>query len=202
MQAEDCLQLLREMKDVSFASVDEAGAPQVRIIDVMIVEDAKLYFCTSRGKAFYHQIRRKPEIAITGMNSQYQTVRLQGDVRRVKEQEYWINRIFEENPSMKAVYPANSRRILEAFVIEDAQLEFFDLGVQPIERFYFSIGKRQPLKKGFQILDACVQCGSCLRSCPQQCIETGQPYIIVQKNCLHCGLCAEVCPVHAVIKRT
>lgn len=25
MQAEDCLQLLREMKDVSFASVDETG---------------------------------------------------------------------------------------------------------------------------------------------------------------------------------
>ena len=39
MQAEDCLQLLREMKDVSFASVDETGAPQVRIIEVMIVEE-------------------------------------------------------------------------------------------------------------------------------------------------------------------
>ena len=55
MRAEDCLQLLREMKDVSFASVDETGAPQVRIIDVMIVEDAKLYFCTSRGKDFHRQ---------------------------------------------------------------------------------------------------------------------------------------------------
>ena len=103
---------------------------------------------------------------------------------------------------MKAVYPANSRRIGEAKNRRAVTNQTTELGVQPIERFYFSIGKRQPLKKGFQILDACVQCGSCLRSCPQQCIETGQPYIIVQKNCLHCGLCAEVCPVHAVIKRT
>ena len=52
MQAGDCLQILREIKDVSFASVDEQGNPQVRIIDVMLVEGDKLYFCTSRGKDF------------------------------------------------------------------------------------------------------------------------------------------------------
>ena len=52
MQAGDCLQILREIKDVSFASVDEQGNPQVRIIYVMLVEGDKLYFCTSRGRIF------------------------------------------------------------------------------------------------------------------------------------------------------
>ena len=68
MQAGDCLQILREIKDVSFASVDEQGNPQVRIIDVMLVEDDKLYFCTSRGKDFHRQMLQHPQIAITGMN--------------------------------------------------------------------------------------------------------------------------------------
>ena len=53
MNIQDCLQLLREIKDVAFATVDEKGFPQVRIIDVMIVENEKLYFCTARGKDFY-----------------------------------------------------------------------------------------------------------------------------------------------------
>ena len=36
MKAQDCLDILREIKDVAFATVDEKGKPQVRIIDVMI----------------------------------------------------------------------------------------------------------------------------------------------------------------------
>lgn len=78
MQAGDCLQILREIKDVSFASVDEQGNPQVRIIDVMLVEGDKLYFCTSRGKDFHRQLLQHPQIAITGMNSVYQMVRCRG----------------------------------------------------------------------------------------------------------------------------
>lgn len=167
MQAGDCLQILREIKDVSFASVDEQGNPQVRIIDVMLVEGDKLYFCTSRGKDFHRQMLQHPQIAITGMNSAYQMVRLQGRSIRLSQQEYWIHRIFDENPSMKDVYPGNSFSILDAFVVCDAQLEFFDLGRQPIERRYFTIGEASMPKKGFMIQESCIQCGSCIRHCPQ-----------------------------------
>ena len=48
MKAQDCLQILRDVKDVTFSTVDEKGLPQARIIDVMIVEEGKLYFCTAR----------------------------------------------------------------------------------------------------------------------------------------------------------
>ena len=73
MKAQDCLDILREIKDVAFATVDEKGKPQVRIIDVMIVEDEKLYFCTGRGKDFHKQLITKGDVAITGpaMNSVY-----------------------------------------------------------------------------------------------------------------------------------
>ena len=35
---------------VAFATVNDEGKPEIRIIDVMIVEKDKLYFCTGRGK--------------------------------------------------------------------------------------------------------------------------------------------------------
>ena len=41
MNAQDCLQILRQIKDVAFATVDENGLPQVRIIDVMLVEQGR-----------------------------------------------------------------------------------------------------------------------------------------------------------------
>lgn len=52
MNAQKCLEILRKIKDVSFATVDEKWLPQVRIIDVMIVEDEKLYFVLPEGKIF------------------------------------------------------------------------------------------------------------------------------------------------------
>lgn len=202
MDAQKCLQILREIKDVSFATVDASGFPQNRIIDIMIVEDEKIYFCTARGKDFYNQLVGNGRVAVTGMNGQYQMVRLSGMARRITEQKTWIDRIFEENPSMNSVYPNESRYILEPFCIADGQIEFFDLGKSPIYREDFFIGNGKALHKGFQITDACIGCGKCKRSCPQQCIAQGEPYAIAQSHCLHCGLCFEVCPVKAVEKRS
>lgn len=103
-------ELLREIKSVSFATVDENGHPQVRIIDVMIVEDEKLYFVTARGKDFYKQLTHKKEVAIIGINKEYQTVRMFGKVKKIDKK--WVDRVFEENPVMNNIYPGDSRHIL------------------------------------------------------------------------------------------
>ena len=42
MNAQNCLEILREIKDVTFATVNNEGKPEARIIDVMIVENASL----------------------------------------------------------------------------------------------------------------------------------------------------------------
>ena len=117
MTAEECIKLLREIKDVAFATVDKEGHPQVRIIDVMIAEGEKLYFCTERGKDFYRQLMANEYTAITGMNKEFQMVRLSGPVKKLSDQKMWIDRIFEENPMMNDVYPGESRYISEAFCI-------------------------------------------------------------------------------------
>ncbi|MDO4269488.1 MAG: 4Fe-4S binding protein [Eubacteriales bacterium] len=201
MTAKACLQLLRTVKDAAFATVDGAGRPQVRVIDVMLVEDEALYFCTARGKEFCEQLISGGYAAVTAMNKAFQTVRLSGPVEKLDEQKRWIDRIFEANPVMNGVYPGESRYILEPFCIRSGQLEFFDLGKSPIERAYFSIGTAAPAEKGYEITDACVGCGRCAKQCPQQCIDVGKPYKIRQSHCLHCGLCGESCPVRAVVRR-
>lgn len=81
-----CLEILREIKDVAFATVDEEGLPQVRIIDVMLVENGRLYFCTARGKDFYRQLTASGRVAITGLNREYQMVRISGRVHQLPEQ--------------------------------------------------------------------------------------------------------------------
>lgn len=198
MNAQRCLAILREIKDVAFATVDEKGLPQIRMIDVMLVEKEKLYFCTARGKDFYRQIMEKGQVAITGMNQKFQMVRLNGTAKKLEEHKKWIDRIFEENPSMNAVYPEESRYVLEAFCIEEGFLEFFDLGKEPIVRESFALGSARGKEAGFLITEHCIHCGKCEDLCPQKCITENK---INQTHCLHCGLCAEECPVSAIIKR-
>lgn len=219
MDAQSCLNILRGIKDVAFATVNDEGKPEVRIIDVMIVEQDKLYFCTGRGKDFYRQLLKHPDVAVTGLNKDFQMVRLSGKAEKLADQRQWIDRIFEENPVMNGVYPGESRYILEPFCISKGELEFFDLGKSPIYRESFAFGGeealdealqekgkeaiscRAPREKGFLITDACIGCGKCMRGCPQQCITKGTPFLIHQENCLHCGLCFENCPVQAIVHR-
>ncbi len=201
MNGQKCLAILRDIKSVAFATVDEAGLPAVRMIDIMLAEQDRLYFCTARGKDFYRQLLRGGYVAITGLNREYQMVRLVGKARPLLERRRWIDRIFDENPSMHGVYPGDSRYILEPFCIDNGQLEFFDLGKSPVVRKYFTLGGQAEKPTGFEIKNSCVGCGTCRKSCPQQCIDSGVPFRIRQENCLHCGLCFENCPAGAIVKR-
>ena len=194
MNALECLHILREIKDITFSTVDEKGRPQARIIDVMLVEDDKLYFCTARGKDFYKQLINNNHVVLCAMTKNYEMIRYYGKAHLLENQKYWIDRIFQENSSMNNVYPKDSRYILEAFCIEEGQLEYFNLNQEPIYREYFSINQKVK-KKGYFITDHCIQCGKCERLCPQQCIHD---YQIQQNHCLHCGLCYENCPVQAI----
>ncbi|MDU2197743.1 MAG: 4Fe-4S binding protein [Peptostreptococcaceae bacterium] len=200
MNAKNCLKLLREIKDVAFATVDKNGNPQVRIIDVMIVENETLYFVTARGKNFHSQLLESGKVAITGLTKKYESIRIMGKAYLVEEQKEYLDRVFEENPVMNSVYPKDSRYILDVFAIEEGEIEYFDLSKSPIYRESFSLNNTKLTEKGFYISDACIGCGKCKKNCPQQCITKCKPYFINQKNCLHCGLCYEDCPVKAITK--
>jgi uncharacterized pyridoxamine 5'-phosphate oxidase family protein/NAD-dependent dihydropyrimidine dehydrogenase PreA subunit len=203
MNAQSCLAELRRIRDVVFATVDADGRPRARIIDIMLVEPDRLIFCTARGKSFYQELLARPSVAVTGMNDRWQSIRLTGRAVRLPgaDQRAWIDRIFEANPAMNAVYPGEARHILEAFAIVRGELECFDLRASPIVRKSFAFGGSIPEARGFEITEGCIGCGTCAGLCPQRAIDAGTPYAIRQANCLHCGRCFENCPADAIVRR-
>lgn len=117
------------------------------------------------------------------------------------EQVHWRDVIYAEQPYLANVYPGDTREINTIFKVENIVLDYFNLGVHPIERAVFTLdeGTAPAPIRSFRIdADACIGCGTCLERCPQKCIEPGDAYRIESEHCLHCGACAENCPAGAV----
>ena len=188
-------QILREIKSVSFATAS-GGLPEVRIIDVMLIDGQKIYFLTARGKPFYKQLLDGGVVAVAGMTPEYRVVRLKGQIRQVER--VWLDRIFEANPMMNDLYPGEKRDILEAFCIYRGVGELFDLGTHPPYRSRFAFGGAEVEPPGYRITESCTACGLCLPACPIDVITEGEIYQIDGEHCLECGRCREVCPAEAI----
>ena len=191
------LKRLREIKSVTFASVDN-GEPAARIIDVMFVEDDGLYFLTGRGKSFYRQLKFHPRVAVCGMDERYVSFRLVGDIRFCNDPKI-VDKIFDLNPMMNDLYPGRKRYILEGIHLYHGKGEIFDLSTEPPRRLRFSLGGAEVNPPGYRITDDCSACGQCLEVCPVDVITEGEIYRIDGEHCLECGACCEVCPENAVV---
>lgn len=202
MDAKTCLQKLRYVGVLAFATVDGQGAPQVRNISAIHYEPEALYFFTAKGKEFCRQLLADGRVQILGYTKYKEMIRLSARAKPAAEQQKWIDRIFEEQPYLSNVYPGDTRTLAGiVFEIRAGEIEYFHLGVNPIFRESYAIGGGAVTEKGYQITEACIGCGSCAGHCPQRCIEPGTPYRIRQEHCLHCGNCHGVCPVQAVERR-
>ena len=163
----------------------------------MLVQENGLYFLTARGKSFYQQLEKNQKIAICGLDEQYVSVRVVGDIRFCKDKSV-VDNIFVHNPMMNDLYPGEKRDILEGFHMYQGKGEIFDLSVEPPRRERFAFGGESLSPPGYRITDRCVACGECLESCPVDVISEGDVYQIDGSHCLECGRCAEVCPEDAV----
>ena len=203
MDARTCLQKLQYVGVLAFATVDKEGAPQVRNISAVHYEPDAIYFFTARGKDFCRELLSDGRVQILGYTRYKEMIRLSAKAEPApdEEQEKWIRTIFEDQPYLSNVYPGDTREIGIVFVIRNAQIEYFNLGVNPIFRESYTVGKGQIAEKGYEITEKCIGCGTCMKHCPQRCIRPGEPFGIQQENCLHCGNCFEQCPVSAVKKR-
>ena len=190
------LKLLREIKSVTFATIN-SGEPAARIIDVMLVKADGLYFLTARGKSFYRQLNSNPKIAICGMNANYVTARIVGDIQFCHSRTI-IDEIFEHNPMMNDLYPGEKRDILEGFHLYRGKGEIFDLSVEPPKRERFAYGGETVNPVGYMITSKCTACGLCLDACPVEVIFEGDVYRIDSGHCLECGRCMGACPEDAI----
>ena len=202
MDAKTCLQKLQYVGVLAFATVDAAGAPQLRNISAIHYEPDAIYFFTARGKDFCRELLADGRVQALGYTRYKEMIRLSGRAVPVpqEEQARWIETIFSEQPYLANVYPGDTRDIGIVFVIRQATIEYFNLGVRPIFRETYSVNGGQAAPKGYRITDACIGCGRCAANCPQSCITPGQPYEIQPQHCLHCGNCFEHCPVQAIVR--
>lgn len=196
--------LQEEIHSTIFATTDEDNLPVTSVIDIMLAKDDKLYFLTAKGKSFYDRLIANHYVAFSGLVGEdtmsSQSVSCRAHVRDIGPE--LLEEIFENNTYMNDIYPsAASRKALTVFEIYKGSGEYFDLSKKPIERYGFTFGGESKLKShGYSISDDCTMCGSCLISCPTNCIEEGNPFKIHEENCLHCGNCFESCEFGAVIK--
>lgn len=196
-----CLQKLQWVGILHVATVDSTGRPQVRCVSAIHFEPDALYFYTARGKSFAHQLESRGFVQMEGLTRYKEMIRLSGKAVKADDQKKWMDKIFEEQPYLINVYPRDTRRIGIIYVVRDAMIEYFNLGVHPILRYYFAMGNATVAPKDYEISDECVGCGTCVEVCPEGAIDEGEPYAIRQENCLQCGNCFENCPVSAIRER-
>lgn len=205
-----CLKKMELVGVLAFATVDSEGAPQIRNISAIHYETDAIYFLTARGKNFCRELQEDGRVQILCYTKYKEMIRMSGRAYEVSDDEQikWRDMIFEEQPYLANVYPQDTREICTIFCIDKADIEYFNLGANPIFREIYHMGndiisksnavKSQKPQKGYYITDACIGCGNCLSRCPQRCIDEGKLFSIRQNNCLHCGACFENCPVQAI----
>ncbi len=203
MDIETCLKKMKLVGVLAFATVDREGAPQIRNISAIHYEPDALYFFTARGKNFCRELQEDGRVQILCYTKYKEMIRMSGRAYAVAEdeQEKWRAVIFQEQPYLANVYPGDTGSIGIIFCIDRAEVEYFNLGVNPIFREIYCLGDAKIKEKGYYITEICIGCGTCTRVCPQRCIREGTPYTIQQNHCLHCGSCYENCPVKAVERR-
>ena len=203
MDAKTCIEKLKLVGVLSFATVDSKGNPQIRCISAIHFDKDSFYFFTARGKDFFGELLENGKVQILAYTRFKEMIRLSAKAEPApeSEQEEKINTIFAQQPYLSNIYPGDTRKIGMIFEIRNAEIEYFNLGVKPIFRESYTLGAGTLSEKGYIISDSCIGCGKCQRGCPQQCIISGTPYRIQQEHCLHCGNCYENCPVKAVRRR-
>ena len=203
MDLATCLKKMELVGVLAFATVDSEGAPQIRNISAIHYEPDTLYFFTARGKNFCKELMEDGRVQILAYTKYKEMIRLSGKAYAVaeNEQKKWMDIIFEEQPYLANVYPGDTREIGIIFCIDKAEVEYFNLGVNPIFRETYILGNASVKEKGYYITESCIGCGTCMKHCPQKCIEKETPFVIRQEHCLHCGNCYENCPVKAVIRK-
>ncbi len=162
MDAKTCMEKLKLVGVLSFAMVDSKGNPQIRCISAIHFDKESFYFFTARGKNFCKELLENGKVQILAYTRFKEMIRLSAKAECVPEsdQKEKINTIFAEQPYLSNVYPGDTQKIGIVFEIKNAEIEYFNLGVKPIFRESYTLGKGTLSEKGYVITDSCIGCGS------------------------------------------
>ena len=129
----EALKFLWENREVAFATIGEGNRPQMRVFQIMKMEDTTLWFATYSGKKVYQDLRANPAVEILSRQGNI-SVRVSGDaVFDVPEET--CKEIYETNPVLPRLYP--DYKALAYFRVEIDRLDYYDLTpTPPVLRHY------------------------------------------------------------------
>ena len=141
MDAQTCLKKMQLVGTLSMATVDENGAPQIRCVSAVHYEPDAVYFLTSRGKEMTRQLMADGRIQTLVHTRFNEMIRMSGraELAPEDEQRHWVDIVFEEQPYLANVYPGDTRDICVIFKVTGIVLDYFNLGVHPIERDVYTL---------------------------------------------------------------
>ncbi|WP_350454387.1 pyridoxamine 5'-phosphate oxidase family protein [Slackia heliotrinireducens] len=140
----DCFKyLVDDIHTVVIATVDDAGRPQTRAIDLLGYDEGGVYFSTGAGKAFCRELEAQGYVALTGMKGESTMERvaasMRGEVRACGPQK--ADELLDANPYMAQLYPTpESRATVRTFYLFKGSFDWFDLRTSPMTRLSFTFG--------------------------------------------------------------
>lgn len=94
-----------------FSTVDAAGQPDSRYINIGMANESGVFFMTNRQTNFYQQLVAHPYTAITGMarkDGEIEVVRIKGQVQAIGREK--LVEVLKDNPYVQDVYPDEKDR--------------------------------------------------------------------------------------------
>lgn len=185
---------------VSIATVRD-GMPESRIISLQRFTDGNVYLMTSRGKAFYRQLKEHPYIsAATLVEDTHHAFRLKAMVEEVTDPEPY-REYAQNNPGTMRMYRFNTD-LIALFKLVKGSGEIFHLYRDDmVRRLPFGFGGESCGEAvHYAITEACTGCGACFANCAEQAIAKTADgrYMIRKMDCDDCGICYTKCPLQDI----
>ncbi|QNU68595.1 pyridoxamine 5'-phosphate oxidase family protein [Ruminiclostridium herbifermentans] len=131
---DEVVKFLEENPVFYIATVD-GDTPKVRPFGFFLKHQQKLYFGVGNQKETFKQLQKNPKFEISTTSKDNTWLRLSGNAVFETSEEL-LEKAFERNPNLKALYSKENGPRLELFYIENAKAEFLNfLGEHKVINF-------------------------------------------------------------------
>lgn len=128
---QDYLEFFTANPNGVLATIDD-GAIKTRIFQFLWGDEGRIFFCTSKKKEVYAQLRKNPQAAFCAFDGRnYANVGVSGRAVFIEDGAA-KKRALDENPGIKAIYHSP----------DNPDFEIFYLDLDSVDSFDFQAGKR------------------------------------------------------------
>lgn len=203
----DLTSIVRDMQRVVAATVDDAGMPETRAVEMLDADAEGLYFVVDRTTGFYAQLVARKSLAFTGVQGasydECVTITLRGRVEEMGSG--LVLPLLEKNEEVFGFYKnEESRKNLTVFRMYQGAGERVERHVGTVACTPLRFGDERMnagiKKRSYFITEDCDGCRACVSKCPEGCIDVSMiPAVIDQERCTRCGNCEMACFQEAIV---